>query len=1432
MKKRILSLALCLSLCASNLPAVSVHASDGNSSTTSASTKTSKKKRYIIMFKDKPVSATVKKYNKKAISLEKEAFKIQNKSIKKIENITHTKIRNRYTFLVNSCSINATSSQIKEIEKLDTVKKCYEAHTYKSTMQDAVNMCDLQEAWNDYNLPASGEGTIISIIDSGIDYNHKNLYLDASKTKTKFTRAEMESKIKEIGRGYYLNSKIPFSYDYYDRCPGRTEHINIHGTHVAGIAAAQPRPNEEGIKGVAFNAQLLSMQVLSRDANNAYTDDIVMAIEDSVKLGADVINMSLGHRSGFTDYDNIERDALNAAYNSGCILAIAAGNDDISSSGSNSLTYNNPHGLTDVGLLGNPASYSKPLTVAACENIRSSKYGQIKMCGFTSWGPTPEFELKPEVTAPGGDIYSLELNDNYSEQSGTSLASPYVAGISALVKENVNKKGLKLSNSDLSNYIKYTIMNTATPLMDYTFQDGETPYSVRQQGSGLVNADHAIDNTVIATYKKDAAIELGSIKEGTKSIPISIKLTNYGNTDKKYNLNDCPLYTDAYTSNSYYIEEIKDSYVTFAEYSVTVKAGQSTTVNATVVLSDSVKPNHYIEGFVKLNGSISLNLPLLGFYGDWDELPIFDSPNGSEDCYVDKYGYGYSVYFEGSNENILGLYGNDLDINKSAISLASTSTTNTATPYLTRLRNARDVNVSVVDSNNNLVQNIGNYEYLRKNTFSSKYAASPLAITSNNTYAASWDGKKYNEKTGKYENVKDGQYYFIIKARVSRKSNYQTYKLPLYVDSKMPEADIKYEYDSDNNMLNIDVKASDNFALSPEFTFNAGFEDTINTYKLSYPSSFTLLDNGYRRYSATIKYPMDYLDVLVKDYAGNVNRKLLIGDTFKEKNNTESKDMLRDTLGPTVDLTPSNNNLRNIYYVEKYLGSYNYFGEVKDDTKDVEFTIKLDDQTGVDSTKPITYELKLNKNTGNSNTVFTTNEPHEVEKIDKLNYKITITPEELHNTWAQVKNPTSDHFMAVIKAQDSGGHVTYVNLNLYMPGKDPAKYETEINNQRVIRRVAADSFSVTDSMLNADGTYTLKFDAAGEDIVMAKVNGIRGALSHDLDYHYKNGPSRIVHVSVNIPLKPGKNYYTISLYNDFDDKSLIYNVPNGCIIYNGSGAVFAVDTKTNIKDDVYRCNGDTFNFNLKVISHFKSVEVAVNGNLVYDFYDILEAKNNFFTIPLTYKIKGDYINFVNIKMVDLCGNKSEKTIKVINASLIPNEIKDINDLTIKLASQKTYTGKKVKPTIKIRDGRYKLKKDVDFKLTYKKNKNIGKAKVIITGIGVYKGKVTKYFNIVPGKTRIATVSNYFNGEVTLKAKKLNGGVKYEFFYSTKKKGKYKKLGKSDTPTLVTHKLKNGKKYFFKVRAFKKVKKKKYVGKFSKIKAVKFQSRVSNMKIVK
>jgi thermitase len=190
-----------------------------------------------------------------------------------------------------------------------------------------------------------------------------------------------------------------------------------HGTHVAGIAAASTN-NGIGVAGLSYDATIMNVKVL-RDNGSGYHSWIAAGIIWAADNGAEVINMSLGGG----DSSQILEDAVNYAWSKGVVVVAAAGNN-----GNSFLCY--------------PAGYANCIAVAATDRYDA----------LASWSDYGDWV---DVAAPGTGIYSALKGDSYGYKSGTSMASPHVAGLSALVFTTVNDiNGNGYLNDEVRNRIE------------------------------------------------------------------------------------------------------------------------------------------------------------------------------------------------------------------------------------------------------------------------------------------------------------------------------------------------------------------------------------------------------------------------------------------------------------------------------------------------------------------------------------------------------------------------------------------------------------------------------------------------------------------------------------------------------------------------------------------------------------------------------------------------------------------------------------------------------------------------------------------------------------------------------------------------------------------------------------------------------------------
>lgn len=296
------------------------------------------------------------------------------------------------------------------------------------------------------------------------------------------------------------------------------------------------------------------------------------------------------------------------------------------------------------------------------------------MNDYSSWGTTPDLKLKPEITAHGGEITST-VSGGYDEMSGTSMATPNLAGFAALVRSYLDKnyssmieatRGSLSYERRLTQLVNQVMMSTAVTVYDHNY----LPYSPRKQGAGLATLDNVFGTQ--AYLWTDAAednrpkIELGYDENCTgvkdaKSVfeNLTFKVTNFGNKTLKFKT-QAIFMTETLSANGAVAEkafllgddsvlggnpsEWKVGGVPLAKgEAFEVPAGETVTVSVTLSLSDAEKKyiqksfenGMFIEGFLKLlavNGDgenqCDLTLPFMGFYGNWKSAPLLDY-----DCY-------------------------------------------------------------------------------------------------------------------------------------------------------------------------------------------------------------------------------------------------------------------------------------------------------------------------------------------------------------------------------------------------------------------------------------------------------------------------------------------------------------------------------------------------------------------------------------------------------------------------------------------------------------------------------------------------------------------------------------------------------------------------------------------------------------------------------
>ena len=276
---------------------------------------------------------------------------------------------------------------------------------------------------------------------------------------------------------------------------------------------------------------------------------------------------------------------------------------------------------------------------------------------FSSWGPGPNLEIKPEITAHGGNILSSITGGGYDRLSGTSMACPNLAGVAILLRQYVVENFPEIANDNVkvNQMVNRLMMSTA----DVALGTNGLPYSVRKQGAGLANLLNSINtDAYIITYDNDGKamdktkLEHGDDAEKTGVYEMSFTVVNFGDQNLTYILNayvmtegvsetktsagETTVTEEAYILEGATVEIVSVEGGSLKGDKLTVDAGQSADVTMKITLSDADKKyldesfenGMYVEGFITLEASkgteIDLNVPYLAFYGDWTKAPLFD----------------------------------------------------------------------------------------------------------------------------------------------------------------------------------------------------------------------------------------------------------------------------------------------------------------------------------------------------------------------------------------------------------------------------------------------------------------------------------------------------------------------------------------------------------------------------------------------------------------------------------------------------------------------------------------------------------------------------------------------------------------------------------------------------------------------------------------
>ncbi len=506
------------------------------------------------------------------------------------------------------------------------------------------------------------------------------------------------------------------------------------------------------------------------------------------------------------------------AYNAGAVAMIVYNNTDVEET-----VYMQLNGLIPAVFLSK--AEGKQLRDAATKEITVSNdfSGRMEnpvagqMSDFSSMGVAPDLSLKPEITAPGGNVWSTSSSGGYEEMSGTSMAAPHMTGAAAIMRQYVNETYPKLSDYEKQALIDNLILSTAVPVSD----PNGVPYTPRKQGAGLANISAAIHAEAYLTVDGGRPkAELGESEEGKYAFTFTVH--NISDTAKTWDIAIDPIaaQTEEHYGKTYISElcrrlEEDELNVTFSADSVTVQPGETADVTVSIELTEagkealSVFPNGiYVEGFVRLTGddAAALGLPYLGFYGDWADAPIFDSTMYDEEPSFMAESALAQMDYNGSG-NYLGVNAITGNARAEWISYASrTAGYYLITPMQGLLRAPKEIwytAVSDADPENPV------YVMAYENTYKSfYYSAGGYIYTDFVNWADSWQPIAGDDDQG-YWYLEDGPYTYRIEAKIDGQDEYQTSEYPIYIDNEAPSI-VDHTYSVIDGVPTLTVRVTDN----------------------------------------------------------------------------------------------------------------------------------------------------------------------------------------------------------------------------------------------------------------------------------------------------------------------------------------------------------------------------------------------------------------------------------------------------------------------------------------------------------------------------------------------------------------------------------------------------------------------------------------------
>ena len=698
-----------------------------------------------------------------------------------------------YTNVFNGFSVTANRSDINKILEVNNVKNVYVSEqipVYEPQLTAAEEEINIEYASDTCGY--NGEGQVICIIDNEFDINHDMFKEEPQNPKfSKENVSEFVKGMASVNQAQYGNvyktPKIPFAYDYYDNDTDTycdNEDAN-HGTHVASIAAGKGGKKSDStvFNGIAPEAQLVLMKV--GDGKSFGMDKVLAALDDACILDIDAINMSLGKK--YIHEQDVYTKAIEVARNSGISVCVSGGNAGKGYEGK--IPYTDSVEYFSGGAPGN----SKGAFTVSASNGNS-------VASFSSYCTTGSLELEPDITAPGYKIYAAKKGNEYQLISGTSMASPCMAGISVIMNQFAEDKFPDVS--DKIQLIENLLMSSAKILK----QSNGVPYSPRVQGAGKADVRAAMKTPAVlkGTYNES---KISLYDKLTDEFELTFNVQNLSDKAVTYDSIAVSTLTDGYVKSDdrYKVgNTIRLNSTAQKPESITVPAFSKVPITVKVKLDSSqtlqlkkiFTNGFYVEGFVTLADSSlknpEISIPFMGFYGDWLKAEFFDEPKGKENAISDLFGIlsnkGNELFFAGQNIYNESIFDSDYAV----ISPNNDGYNDIMGLSLATLRSLGEVNMYVVDEKG--VQKSG--IWVADNPQRLSMSAYDLC-----------DMIKY---------LKDGSYKLCLTGKHiydSKGNALQTTYLPFCVDRQAPGI-LRTRITEDNGKKLWQVAATDNHHLS------------------------------------------------------------------------------------------------------------------------------------------------------------------------------------------------------------------------------------------------------------------------------------------------------------------------------------------------------------------------------------------------------------------------------------------------------------------------------------------------------------------------------------------------------------------------------------------------------------------------------------------